>query len=113
MHIDNYEFGVAIIDGQTYRTDLLIWPGRIKHDWWRQEAHLLQLPDVAEALAAAPQVLVVGTGAYGRMEVAPELVSHLRELGIELVARPTGEACQSLNELDGKRTLAAALHLTC
>ena len=113
MHIDSYEFGAVIIDGQSYRTDLLIWPGRIKPDWWRQEAHLLQLPDVAEALAAAPQVLVVGTGAYGRMELDPELVSYLRERGIELVAGPTAEACQRLNELDGKRLLAAALHLTC
>jgi len=113
MHIDSYEYGTVIIDGQSYRTDLLIWPGRIKHDWWRQEAHLLQLPDVAEALAAAPQVLVVGTGAYGRMELDPELVSHLRERGIELVARPTGEACQLINELDGQRPLAAALHITC
>jgi hypothetical protein len=113
MHIDSYEYGAVIIDGQSYRTDLLIWPGRIKHDWWRLEAHLLQLPDVAEALAAAPQVLVVGTGAYGRMELDPELVSHLRERGIELVARPTGEACQLINELDGQRPLAAALHITC
>jgi hypothetical protein len=113
MHIDSYEFGVVVIDGRSYRTDLLIWPGRIKHDWWRQEAHLLQLPDVAEALAAAPQVLVVGIGAHSRMELAPELVSYLRERGIELVARPTGEACQRLNELDGKVPLAAALHLTC
>ncbi|MGO9621476.1 MAG: Mth938-like domain-containing protein [Desulfobaccales bacterium] len=113
MHIDSYEFGVVVIDGQSYRTDLLIWPGRIKHDWWRQEAHLLQLPDVAEALATAPQVLVVGIGAQSRMELAPELVSYLRERGIELVARPTGEACQRINELDGKGPLAAALHLTC
>jgi len=113
MHIDSYEFGVVIIDGQTYRTDLLIWPGRIKHDWWRLEAHLLQLPDVAEALTPAPQVLVVGIGAQSRMELHPELVSYLKERGIELVARPTPEACQSINELDGKRTLAAALHLTC
>jgi hypothetical protein len=113
MHIDSYEFGAVTIDGRSYRTDLLIWPGRLKHDWWRQEAHLLQLPDVAEALAAAPRVLVVGTGAYGRMELDPELVSYLREEGIELVARPTGEACQRLNELEGKGLLAAALHLTC
>jgi len=29
------------------------------------------------------------------------------------VARPTGEACQLINELDGQRPLAAALHITC
>jgi len=47
------------------------------------------------------------------MELDPELVSYLLERGIELVAGTTGEACQRLNELDGKRLLAAALHLTC
>jgi hypothetical protein len=113
MHVDSYEFGVIVIDGRTYRTDLLIWPGQIKHDWWRSESHLLQAADVFEALAADPQVLVVGTGAYGRMEVDQELADYLKERGIELVARPTREACRSINELAGKRRLAAALHLTC
>jgi hypothetical protein len=113
MHIDSYEFGAIVIDGRTYRSDLLIWPGRIKPDWWRLEGHLLQLPDITEALAAAPQVLVVGTGAYGNLVVAPELAAHLQEQGIDLLAVPTGEACRSLNALAGKRRLAAALHLTC
>ena len=113
MHIDSYEFGSIVIDGRTYRTDLLIWPGQIKADWWRAEGHLLQLPDVAEALAAGPQVLVVGTGESGRMRLDLELVAYLKDKGIELVAQPTREACRSLNERAGKRRLAAALHLTC
>jgi len=113
MHVDSYEFGAIVIDGQGYRSDLLIWPGHLKADWWRLEGHLLQLPDVAEALAAEPQVLVVGTGAYGNMAVDPELVAYLQAKQIDLVARPTREACRSLNELDGRRRLAAALHLTC
>lgn len=113
MHIDNYEFGAIVIDGRTYRTDVLLWPGHLKHDWWRLEGHLLQMPDVAEALGAAPQVLVVGTGAYDRLEVDPELVAYLKDRGIELVARPTAEACRSINELAGHRRLAAALHITC
>lgn len=113
MHVDSYEFGAIVIDGRTYRTDLLIWPGQIKSDWWRSESHLLQVADVFEALAAGPQVLVVGTGAYGRLAVAPELAAHLKEQGIELVAQPTAAACRTINELAAKRRLAAALHLTC
>jgi hypothetical protein len=66
-----------------------------------------------EALAAKPQVLVVGTGESGRLQLDPELVAYLKDQGIDLVARPTREACGSINELDGKRRLAAALHLTC
>ena len=113
MHIDSYEFGSIVVDGRTYHQDLLIWPGWIKADWWRLEGHLLQLPDVAEALAAAPQVLVVGTGESGQMQVDPELVAYLKDKRIDLVAQPTREACRSFNELAGQRRLAAALHLTC
>jgi hypothetical protein len=113
MHIDHYEFGLIVIEGQTFTTDLLIWPGRIKGDWWRQEAHLLQLDDVAEALAANPQVLVVGRGEPGKMQVDPTLTAFLRAQGVELMAHPTREACRLINDLSGKRRLAAALHLTC
>jgi hypothetical protein len=113
MHIDSYEFGSIVIDGRTYRTDLLIWPGQIKTDWWRSEGHLLQLPDLDEALAAGPQVLVVGTGESGNMAIDPELAVFLKDKGIELVARPTREAARYINELTDQRRLAAALHLTC
>ena len=113
MHVDRYEFGLIVIDGESFKNDLLIWPGRIKSDWWRREGHFLQLDDVAEALAADPQVLVVGQGVYGRMEVDPALAAYLKDRGVELIAQPTPEACQAINALSGTRRLAAALHLTC
>ena len=113
MYIDRYEFGLIVIEGQTFKTDVLIWPVRVKSDWWRQEAHLLQLDDVGEALAADPQVLVVGQGEPGKMQVDPALAAYLQERGVELISCPTREACRVINDLSGKRRLAAALHLTC
>ncbi len=113
MHIDRYQFGLIVIDGKTYRSDLLIWPGHLKSDWWRREGHLLQLEDLTEALAEDPQLLVVGTGADGVMQVDPAVPAYLKSRGIELVALPTREACRVINELAGRRRLAAALHLTC
>jgi hypothetical protein len=113
MHIDSYNFGHIVIDGVSYRQDLLIWPGRIKTDWWRQESHLLRLDDVTEALAANPEVLVVGKGDTGNMQVDPPLAAFLKGKGIDLVAVPTKEAGRIINSLSGKRRLAAALHLTC
>jgi len=113
MHIERYEFGLIVIEGQSFRNDVLIWPGRIKSDWWRQEAHLLQLDDVAEALAANPQALVVGQGEPGKMQVDPALAASLKDRGVELLVHPTREACRVINALSGKRRLAAALHLTC
>ncbi len=113
MHIDRYDFGHIVIDGVSYSQDLLIWPGQIKKDWWRLEGHLLQLPDVAEALAANPQVLVVGKGQPGYLQIDPDLATHLRAKGIELVEAPTKQACLVINAESGRRRLAAALHLTC
>ncbi|MBW1991409.1 MAG: hypothetical protein JRI59_04715 [Deltaproteobacteria bacterium] len=113
MHIDSYEFGRIVIDGVSYSQDLLIWPGHIKKEWWRLEAHRLQLADVAEALAADPEILVVGQGQPGYMRVDPHLADYLRDKGIELVALPTRQAVQVINAEAGKRRLAAALHLTC
>jgi hypothetical protein len=113
MQIDRYEFGLIVIEGQTFRNDVLIWPGRIKGDWWRKEGHLLQLDDVAEALAANPEVLVVGRGEPGKMEVDPALAAYLRDRGVALMAYPTREACRVINDLSRTRRLAAALHLTC
>jgi len=113
MRIDGYEFGYIVIDGAAYRQDLLIWPGHIKSDWWRAEGHLLQIADVFEALTANPQVLVVGTGQPGHLRVDPALTAHLQDQGIELVVKPTREACQVINQMSGKRRWAAALHLTC
>lgn len=113
MHIDNYDFGHIVIDGTSYRQDLLIWPGNLKADWWRRRSHLLQMEDLPEALNANPEVLVVGKGESGHMEVDQELAAYLKDQGIELVAVPTREACRIINSLAGKRRFAAALHLTC
>lgn len=113
MHIDSYEFGHMVIDGVSYRQDLLIWSGRLKTDWWRQESHLLRADDIQEVLAARPEILVVGTGDTGHMQVEQDLAALLKDQGIDLVAVPTQEASRIFNSLDSQRRIAAALHLTC
>ena len=83
MKIDSYKFGEIVIDGQTYDRDLLILADRVASGWWRAEGHKLTLADLGEVLADPPQVLVVGTGRYGRLSVLPEtqqaLAAHIGE----------------------------------
>lgn len=113
MHIDSYEFGRIVVDGQTFTTDLILSPAGIQDSWWRLEGHRLQLPDVAAALATKPEILIVGQGQPGKMQVDPALASYLQENRIELIAVPTAQACTTFNALAGKRQVVAALHLTC
>ncbi|MBE9472531.1 MAG: hypothetical protein IMY75_10535, partial [Chloroflexi bacterium] len=60
-----------------------------------------------------PEVLVVGTGAYGMMRVTEETRRALETAGIRLIAAPTAEAVKTYNELREETRVAAALHLTC
>ena len=109
MRIDSYEFGHMVIDGVSYRQDLLIWSGHVESDWWRQESHLLRADDIQEVLAAQPEVLVVGKGDTGNMQVDQALAALLKDRGIDLVAVPTKEASRIFNSLAGQRRLAGGL----
>lgn len=111
--IEDYSFGRIVIDGQTYTDDVIIYPERVDDTWWREEGHRLKVADIEEVIEAAPEVLVVGTGAHGRVSIEPEVKQRLEEEGIELLSAPTEEACETYNDLCGEKKAVAALHLTC
>jgi len=109
--IDDYEFG-RIVDGRQETNDLIVLPGRVVPNWWRQEGHALVLDDLVEVLDELPPHLVVGTGADGRMRPDPDTLRQLEERGVTVEALPTGQAVRRFAELDPAHA-AAALHLTC
>ncbi len=113
MKIDSYSFGRIVIDGKTYTSDVIIYPGRVDASWWRKEGHLLQLADLDEVLQAKPQVLVIGTGYSGVMRVPRETIDGITRHGIEVKAERTSRAVEEYNELRGRKTVIAALHITC
>lgn len=110
--IDDYDFGRIVVDGVEQTRDVILLPGRVVPNWWRQDGHRLTLDDLEAVLDELPGRLVVGTGAYGRMTPDPEALEQLRRRGVEVEALPTGEAVRRYDALDPNRT-AAALHLTC
>lgn len=113
MRIDSYEFGRIVIDGQTYTSDVIIFPDGVKSNWWRKEGHKLHVDDLEEVFAARPEVLVVGKGYSGMLEVPRETAEYVKAKGIELVAEDTRKAVEVYNRLSRSRKVVAALHLTC
>jgi hypothetical protein len=112
--IEAYRFGQITVDGRHYQNDIKIIAGSVVSGWWRQEGHSLDVGDIDDILAANPQVLVVGMGQPGRMQVLPELRTCLRERGIELVEEPTEQAVAVFNRFSGEgRKVAGAFHITC
>ncbi len=113
MHIDSYDFGRMVIDGKVYGKDLIILPDRLIENWWRGQGHRLSAEDLEEAFRFPLNLLVVGTGMYGMMQVPEETVRFLKERGINALIQKTKDACLVYNEQADKDRVAGAFHLTC
>ncbi len=113
MRIGDYSFGRIVVDGETYTSDIIVFPGRVKPDWWRREGHRLALEDLKEVLESPCRLLVVGTGRDGVMKVPGEVVAGLEKRGIEVRIERTPAAVALYNRLSPRGDAAAALHLTC
>lgn len=112
--IEKSAFGSIQIDGKMYTTDIIIYPdGRVSENWWRRHGHRLRLEDIDNLILAKPDVIVIGTGVYGRMLPDPSLEKELSDQGIELVLAPTDEAVSRFNRLRPSRRTGAGFHLTC
>ena len=111
--IDSYRFGEIVIEGKKYSEDVIIFPDRVKGNWWRKTGHELCLEDIAEVIVEKPDVLVVGTGASGMMKVLPEVEQLAQARGISLIAEPTEKACNTYRQLSRSQRVVAAVHITC
>lgn len=114
MKIEGYSFGLMRVDGREFNQDLIVFPERIVSGWWRKEGHTLLLEDLGEVIEYKPEVLVVGRGASGVMEIPESTQKALKEKNIELVEGTTTQAYKIFNEYitQGKRVVGA-FHLTC
>ncbi len=111
--IDSYSFGEIVVDGHRYNSDLVIFPDKIEHTWWRKQGHKLSPEDIKDAISVHPDTLIVGCGASGVLQIPAETREFIASLGIELMALPTDLACKNYNELAKDKKVVALLHLTC
>ncbi len=112
--INSYSFGQIVIDGRHYCSDVEIFPeGLVNDSWRRMEGHVLHSGDIIGLLESKPEVLIVGTGAYGCMIPADDILEELGERGIEMIALPSDEAMAEYNLLKATKCVAACFHLTC
>ena len=113
--IQKYSFGRIVIDGQVYTADVIIYPDRVEASWWRKNGHLLVPEDLPFLEKEPPKILIIGQGKFGLMKISPEMIDHLKFLGVELRAAKSSGAVEIFNDIwkSGERNVVAALHLTC
>lgn len=111
--LSGYSFGSIRANGEEHRKDLIVTPDQVIPAWWRSRGHRLQLPDMEAIFDAAPEVLIVGQGYFGRMKIDTTVIAELRRRGVELIARKTGTAVETYEQLRERHRVVVALHLTC
>ena len=114
MRILEYEFGKIAIENKTYTSDVIISPEQVIDSWRRKQGHNLDITDLDDIVKAKPDMLIIGTGYYGRMQVPDETRQYLEQQGIKVRQAKTGDAVAEFNALQKEcARIVAALHLTC
>lgn len=110
-------FGVIEVEGQRYENDIVIDRGDVRRR--RKSASKAYRSSYGHTpLSAAEDIpwgggqLIIGTGANGALPIMPEVLAEAKKRGVEVLAKPTAEACRLLAGLDA-REVRAILHVTC
>ncbi|MCG8686802.1 MAG: MTH938/NDUFAF3 family protein [Desulfobacterales bacterium] len=115
--ITSYNFGRMTIGSEAFTSDLIIFPDKhIQTNWYRKAGHMLERSDLETLLPEKPELIIVGTGANGRMSLAPGLLDDLSAVGVEIQAMATGKAVSLFNKLikeQPDKKISACFHLTC
>ena len=86
MNIDAYTFGRIQIDGVEFTKDVVLLRSEVRSPWWRAAGgHRYAPEDLGEVLTAAPEVVVLGTGFFGRVKVSRETFEAFADTGSEVV----------------------------
>ena len=110
--IEHYDFGEIVVDGKTYKNDIVIFPdGSIQPG--PDDMHYVLLPEI-EDLINTPglKTLVVGTGMEGNGMLRKKVIKAIKDKGIKLEMMLTKDAMKMLNQMP-KEGLVAMLHLNC
>ena len=114
VKIDAYRFGEIVVDGLKYHNDIIIFSDHILDSWWRKKGHEVQLKDLEEVLREKDiEVLVIGKGDPGYMDLNSETKKALEARGIQVILQPTKKAWKTFNAIKEIRKTVGAFHLTC
>jgi hypothetical protein len=111
------KFGEIEVEGKRYAHDVVIDGGKVRK---RKKGPSKQFREgfghtplsAEEEIPWGGKRLMVGTGAHGALPIMDELLAEGKRRGIEIIAAPTAEVCELLEEVK-KGQAYAILHCTC
>jgi len=111
--IQEHKFGSFVIDGKTFLGDIKIIGSRVRY-WDDRDRHLATLKDIKELVESKPEIIVIGTGNSGYLEVNQEVKDLLAQNKILLFLDTNTEAIEKYNQaVSENKKVAAIFHATC
>ncbi len=111
--ISNYGIGVLSVNGQDYRSNVLITQTRVVEDWFSGSVKELTMEHFAPLFdgleAEVPEIVLLGSGSE---HIFPDfaLMAELKKKGVALEVMNTRAACRTYSVLVSEyRPVAAAL----
>jgi len=118
-NIDSTKFGEIIIDGKKYRQVLIIGNLVKEREYEKLEelfgtSHKIGDWEIEELLKGNPEIIVIGTGQNGAMEIDNDILEKFKTKDIEVICEITPEAIKIYNEkVKSKKRVNALIHTTC
>ena len=116
--LEDTSFGSITIDGDRFRHDVLIRvDGTVEKRAKKLSkqvygtSHQISLAEAEHIYQEGADLLVIGTGQFGLVELSPEAGQLFDNLGLEVLMSPTPQALGTWNDTDGK--LIGVFHITC
>lgn len=114
MIAGNFSFGVIVLDGKTFREDIIIEKGEIsrRHKSMSRiskEAYGHTPLTVHENIPWDCDTLIIGTGINGGLPITDEIFRTAEELCVKIILKKTKDALEHL----GDENTNFVLHLTC
>ena len=110
-------FGSIEVGGLEFDHDVVIDGGKVRKrkkgpsKSYRAEFGHTPL-SAAEDLPWGGRRMIIGTGYYGSLPIAADVIAEADRRGVHLHAVPTVQACQLISKLEA-REVHAVLHVTC
>src|SRR6056297_1040639 len=112
MEVKDYSFGRIEIDGKEFCYDIVIdeFSNELRK-WIREESHNVFPEDLIEVKNRKPNIVIIGTGNSGQMNVSEKAKDFIKSLDAKLIIEKTPNAIEKYNKEKGKKI--GLFHLTC
>jgi len=122
--IEHFSWAKFIIDGQEHsKVGSIKWGagkdicmvGKKVTEWRERKGHLLKPDMITGVFDQRIDILIIGVGVHGSVQVSEEVKQFIIEGGInQIEIQPTPEACGTYNDLFHQgRNVALLAHGTC